>query len=97
MCPKNYMSIPLGSLDPGSKDPDLDPFFRKWSDLRSLFQGGSKTGSRSFFGAFWKRSDPFSTFYYALTKMPTCTGIKTHYRCLSDILYKKSCQPNSNI
>ena len=71
-------STPLGSLDPGSKDPDLDPFFRKWSDLRSLFQGGSKTGSRSFFGAFWKRSDPFSIFYYALTKMPTCSG-KTHH------------------
>ena len=62
-------SIPLGSLDPGSKDPDLDPFFRKWSDLRSFFQGGSKTGSRSFSGAFWKRSDPISTFYCILVKM----------------------------
>ena len=75
---QKFIFIPLGSLDPGSKDPDLDPFSVKWSDLRSLFQGWSKTGSRSFLGAFLKRSDPFPTFYYALTKVPTCKG-KTYH------------------
>ena len=52
--PNRLLCIHLRSLNPGSLDPDLHPFVRKWSDLRSVFQGGSNFGSRSFLGQLTK-------------------------------------------